>query len=101
MRTLHFPYNFYIITNMITLQQEESMTKRKQEFEEKLGLIEIKYDRWFSGRINPFTGDADHVQNYFRYIENNEGDIKLYLKDGLPIEIGKDCRQAFSATFAS
>jgi len=84
---------------MITLEQEESIIKKKEAFEQQLELIDNKYERWFSGRIHPFTGDVDHVHNYFRYIDNNDGDIKLYLKDGLPIEIGKDCRQAFSATF--
>ena len=84
---------------MITLEQEESITKKKHQFEEQLELIDTKYERWFSGRIHPFTGDTDRIHNYFRYIDNNDGSIKLYLKDGLPIEIGKDCRQAFNATF--
>lgn len=84
---------------MIELEENESITKKKQAFEQQLEMIGIKYERWFSGRIHPFTGDIDRVNNYFRYINSNDGSVKLYLKDGLPIEIGKDCRQAFSATF--
>ncbi|RZK68997.1 MAG: hypothetical protein EOO92_22480, partial [Pedobacter sp.] len=44
---------------MIELEENESITKKKQAFEQQLEMIGIKYERWFSGRIHPFTGDID------------------------------------------
>jgi hypothetical protein len=84
-----------------TLQiQTETITK-KQQFEEQLHILDAKYIRWFSERINAFTGETDNIYNYYRYFNNADGSIQLYLKDGLPLEIGKDCRSAFATIFNS
>lgn len=76
---------------------EESSTKKKQ-FEEQLQIINTKYHRWFGKRVSAMTGEEDHINNYFRYLGEGN-DIQLYLKEGLPLEIGKDCRLAFENIF--
>jgi hypothetical protein len=74
-------------------------TLKKEQFEDQLNIINTKYNRWFGERINRFTGDTDSIHNYFRFTNTLDGNIELYLKDGLPLEIGKDCRSAFKAIF--
>jgi len=82
-----------------TLQiQTETITK-KQQFQEQLQILDAKYVRYFSERINEFTGETDNIYNYYRYFTTADGTIQLYLKDGLPLEIGKDCRSAFTTIF--
>ncbi|MEJ5963363.1 hypothetical protein [Pedobacter immunditicola] len=82
-----------------TLQiQTETITK-KQQFEEQLQILDAKYVRYFSERINEFTGETDNIYNYYRYFTPADGSVQLYLKDGLPLEIGKDCRLAFATIF--
>jgi hypothetical protein len=73
--------------------------KKKLAFEEKLQEIDAKYLKWFSSRVNAFSDGPDKLSNYYRYFYNSEGEIQLYLKEGLPLEIGKDCRNAFKAVF--
>ncbi len=88
------------MTETTTIDQKDSNTVlRKEAFEVQLNIIDAKYVRWFGERVHPFTGETDHVHNYYRYTTTREGKTQLYLKDGLPIEIAKDCRQAFEAIF--
>lgn len=91
-----------VIQNMSEIINETQVgttDKKKLAFEEKLQEIDNKYSRWFGTKNNPFTGAPDKINNYFRYFYTAEGEIQLYLKDGLPLEIGKDCRNAFKAVF--
>lgn len=92
---------FYLIMSDITKELHQGADEKKRlEFEEKLKQIALKYDRWFSGHTNKDTGDKpDKIQNYFRYFQNHEGLTQLYIKDGMPIEVDLDCREAFKATF--
>lgn len=73
--------------------------KKKLAFEEKMQEIDSKYSRWFNSRTSAFSDGPDKLNNYYRYFYNAEGEIQLYLKEGLPLEIGKDCRNAFKAAF--
>ena len=82
-----------------TIQTQQQTISKKQQFEEQLTVIDEKYIRWFSERIHPFTGETDNVFNYYRYFNSTEGNTQLHLKDGLPVEISKDCRLAFEAIF--
>ncbi|EDM34731.1 hypothetical protein PBAL39_14279 [Pedobacter sp. BAL39] len=85
---------------MIDMMQSDSSDKKKIEFEEKLDHISSKYERWFSNKTNKNTGEhPDKLKNYFRYFYNPEGEIQLYVKDDLPLEINKDCRDAFKSVF--
>jgi hypothetical protein len=58
----------------------QGTTLKKQQFEEQLIAIDSKYQRWFGQRNHPFS-------------------VQLHLKEGLPLEIGKDCRLAFENIF--
>lgn len=87
-----------LMTNTTQQPQSEIITK-KQQFEEQLVIINLKYNRWFGERTHPFTGETDTINNYFRFFDNTSGVPQLHLKDGLPLEIGKDCRLAFDAIF--
>ena len=83
-----------------TTQQSEITTiTKRQQFEEVILTINAKYQRWFGDRTHPFTGETDNINNYFRFFNNATGTPQLHLKDGLPLEIGKDCRLAFDAIF--
>jgi hypothetical protein len=86
---------------MINMTQEPNTPNitKKQQFEEVLTSIDAKYNRWFGERTHPFTGETDTINNYFRFFENTAGEPQLHLKDGLPLEIGKDCRLAFDTIF--
>jgi hypothetical protein len=77
----------------------QGTTRKKEQFEEQLTVIDSKYQRWFGQRNHPFTGETDNIHNYFRYFTSAEGSVQLHLKDGLPLEIGKDCRLAFENIF--
>lgn len=83
----------------ITNPTEQEIISKKQQFAEQLENIDAKYQIWFSNRIHPFTGEKDTIQNYFRYFTTSTGQVQLHLKDGLPIEINKDCRLAFENIF--
>lgn len=73
---------------------------RKQEFEDKMKLISIKYNRWFSNRVNEHSNEKpDKLENYFRIYYNSEGAIQLHIKAGLPIDIELDCRSTFRDIF--
>ncbi|WP_432713050.1 hypothetical protein [Pedobacter sp.] len=85
----------------ITIHTQEGITLLKKQFEEQLIILNEKYIRWFSERTHPFTGETDHISNYFRYYNSPDGQTQLHLKDGLPLEIGKDCRLVFATIFGN
>lgn len=96
MRTLCLIHNMDKIANDIQIGNTD---KKKLAFEEKIQEIDTKYSRWFNSRVSKFSDGPDKLNNYYRYFYNAEGEIQLYLKEGLPLEIGKDCRNAFKAVF--
>ena len=85
----------------ITEEVQSASTKKQQQFEEQLTIIEVKYMRWFGGRKHQFTGETDTIHNYYRYFNASNGNLQLHMKEGLPFEIGKDCKLAFSAIFGN
>ncbi|RZK78279.1 MAG: hypothetical protein EOO92_11425 [Pedobacter sp.] len=71
-----------------------------EAFKVELEKINAKYSRWFTPRISKLTGEMDKVNDYCRSYLTASGEMQLHIKDGLPIEITKDCRLAFNAVFS-
>ena len=86
-------------TNSDTVEQSKVSNLQIEAFKVELDKINAKYSRWFSARISNLTGEMDKVNDYCRSYLTASGDMQLHIKDGLPIEITKDCRLAFSVVF--
>ncbi|HKG07915.1 MAG TPA: hypothetical protein VKB19_15710 [Pedobacter sp.] len=87
---------------MQIINPETPVTSEKdKQFKNRIDEIGSKYDRWFTGRINSFTGESDAIGNYFRNFLSAQGELQLYVKEGLPDEISKDIKLAFKSVYAN
>jgi len=68
-------------------------------FNDKLSEISTTYRRWFESTADELTGDHKKLGDYLRCFVNDQGFVRLHVKDDLPLEITNSCKRAFHSVF--